>query len=61
MRARAIAWAGRLSLAVVDQGLISGSNFALGIVLARWMAPAEYGAYALAFSIFLLRISVGGR
>jgi O-antigen/teichoic acid export membrane protein len=41
------------ALAVVDQGLISGSNYLLGIMLARWLAPAEYGAYALAFSVFL--------
>jgi O-antigen/teichoic acid export membrane protein len=25
----------------------------MGILLARWMVPEEYGAYALAFSIFL--------
>jgi O-antigen/teichoic acid export membrane protein len=42
------------SLAICDQALISGSNFAIGIVLARWLAPNQYGAYALTFSIFLL-------
>jgi O-antigen/teichoic acid export membrane protein len=46
-------WAGKGSLAVLDQGLISGSNFLIGILLARWLAPEAYGAYALAFSIFL--------
>src|SRR5437762_1863039 len=55
--ARAGAWAGRLFLAVVDQGLISGANFAVGILLARWMMPAEDGAYALAVSVF---VRVGG-
>jgi O-antigen/teichoic acid export membrane protein len=40
-------------LAILDQGLISGSNFVIGIVLARWLIPEHYGAYALAFSIFL--------
>lgn len=38
----------------MDYGLISGSNFLLGVLLARWLAPEDYGAYALAFSIFIL-------
>jgi O-antigen/teichoic acid export membrane protein len=46
-------WVGKGSLALLDQGLISGSNFLLGILLARWLVPEQYGAYALAFSIFL--------
>ena len=55
--AHAVRWlpmVGKGSLAVLDQGLISGSNFLIGILLARWMAQAQYGVYALAFSIFLL-------
>lgn len=47
------AWVGKGSLAVLDQGLISGSNFLIGILLARWLVPGAYGAYTLAFSIFL--------
>jgi O-antigen/teichoic acid export membrane protein len=47
-------WAAKGGFALLDQGLISGSNFLMGILLARWLAPAQYGAYALAFSIFLL-------
>ena len=47
-------WIQKGTLAVLDQGLISGSNFLISILLARWMSAAEYGAYALAFSIFLL-------
>jgi O-antigen/teichoic acid export membrane protein len=50
---RWLPWLAKGSLAVVDQGLISGSNFWIGILLARWLAPEAYGAYALAFSIFL--------
>ncbi len=41
-------------LAVADQGLFSGANFVVNILLARWLAPAEYGAYSLAYSVFLL-------
>jgi len=51
---KAIPMATKGGLAVLDQGLISGSNFLVGILLARWLAPGEYGAYALAFAIFLL-------
>lgn len=47
-------WITKGSLAVIDQGLISGSNFLIGILLARWLLPAQYGAYGLAFEIFLL-------
>jgi O-antigen/teichoic acid export membrane protein len=51
---RILPWITKGGLAIVDYGLISGSNFLLGVLLARWLAPDEYGAYALAFSIFIL-------
>lgn len=41
-------------LAIVDQALISGSNFLISILLGRWLSQSEYGAFALAFSVFLL-------
>ncbi len=47
-------WATKGGLAILDQGLISGSNFLIGILLARWLMPVEYGAFSLAFSVFLL-------
>ncbi len=47
-------WAGKGGLAIIDYGLISGSNFLLGVLLARWLTPREYGAYALSFSFFIL-------
>ncbi|HVM00053.1 MAG TPA: oligosaccharide flippase family protein [Egibacteraceae bacterium] len=43
-----------MSLAVADQALFALSNFALNILLARWLTPSEYGAFAVAFGIFLL-------
>lgn len=46
-------WSSSGSLALLDQGLISGANFVVGILLARSLAPDEYGAYALAFEVFL--------
>src|ERR1019366_3825617 len=51
---RGLPWAGKGSLALLDQGLISGSNFLIGILLARWLVPEQYGAFSLAFSVFLL-------
>jgi O-antigen/teichoic acid export membrane protein len=39
---------------VLDQGLVSGSNFLMGVLLARLLPPDQFGAYALAFSCFLL-------
>jgi O-antigen/teichoic acid export membrane protein len=49
-----VPWIAKGGLAIVDYGLISGSNFVLGVLLARWLTPSDYGAYALAFSIFIL-------
>lgn len=34
--------------------MISGSNFAISVLLARWLALEAYGSYALAFAVFLL-------
>jgi len=47
-------WVSKGGFAILDQGLISGSNFLIGILLARWLIPAQYGAFSLAFSVFLL-------
>ncbi len=47
-------WGTKGGLAILEYGLIAGSNFVLGFLLARWMTPEQYGAYGLGFSIFLL-------
>jgi len=47
-------WVGKASVAVLDQGVMTGSNFVVGVLLARWLAPAQYGAYAIAYAVFLL-------
>lgn len=44
--------------AIADQGLFAGSNFLINIILARFMLPEEYGAFATAYAIFLLMGSV---
>ena len=47
-------WAGRGFWALMDQGLFATSNFILNILLARWITPAEYGAFTVSYTIFLL-------
>jgi len=42
------------SQAILGQGLFAGAHFVTNILLARWLAPAEYGIFALAYSFFLL-------
>src|SRR5207253_4303705 len=52
----AVSWAARGSVAVTDQALLAGTNFLVNVFLARWMAPAPYGAFALALALsWLLR------
>jgi O-antigen/teichoic acid export membrane protein len=46
------------SLAVLGQGLFAGSNFMLNILLARWLTPEQYGAFALAYTGFLLFLTL---
>jgi O-antigen/teichoic acid export membrane protein len=54
-RARSILrWLARGTWAVADQGLFAASNFILNIGLARSLAPREYGAFTLGYTIFLL-------
>jgi O-antigen/teichoic acid export membrane protein len=47
-------WGSKGGLAILDQGLISGSNFIISILLARWLMPDQYGAYAVAFGIYVM-------
>ena len=48
------AWAKKGLTAVADQALFAGSNFVVNILLARSLPPADYGAFAIAFSFLLL-------
>ena len=47
-------WLGKGFWALLDQGLFSGANFLVNILLARWLPPEEYGAFAVAMSVFYL-------
>lgn len=46
-------WLGRGAWAVADQGLFAAASALVNILLARWLAPVEYGAFAVAYSVFL--------
>ncbi len=51
-------WLTKGSLAIADQGVFAGSNFVFNVLLARWLTSDDYGAFALAYSVFLLLLIV---
>ena len=54
-RLRSVAfWLRQAGSSVADQGVFSGASFLVQVLLARWLGPAEYGAFAVAFSIYLV-------
>jgi len=44
----------RGGLTLADQVLSSGTNFATAIVVARFLGPADYGSYVIAFGAWLV-------
>ena len=46
--------ASRASMTMVDQCVASVSNFSVGIVVARIAGPAGFGAFALAYTVWIL-------
>ncbi len=53
-RSVALTWAGRGFWAISDQVLFAGTNFVFNLLLARNSDPAAYGAFAIAFTVFLI-------
>ncbi len=49
---------GRAGWILADQAVSSLANAALSIVVARTVSPTEYGAFALAFSIYTFAVAV---
>ena len=47
-------WLRRGVWTVLDQGSFAGANFVVNVLLARWLAPEGYGAYTVAYTLFLL-------
>src|ERR1700730_16072293 len=46
-------WGLKSALSLIDQALTSGAGFAVNILLARWLSPSLYGAFAVAFAASL--------
>ena len=46
-------WGARAAFSLLDQGLFSGAGFLVNLLLARWLAPDSYGAFAVAIAAFL--------
>ncbi len=46
-------WGLRSTISFLDQGLTSLAGFGISLLLARWMIPEAYGAFAVAFATFL--------
>jgi O-antigen/teichoic acid export membrane protein len=57
IRNKLVPWAMKGGLAMLDQGVFAGSNFVMSILLARWMPSEQYGAYAVAFAVFLFLLN----
>jgi O-antigen/teichoic acid export membrane protein len=51
-------WGIKGGLSLLDQGLYSGANFVLSIVLARWLLPSQYGVFSIAFAIYLFAYQI---
>jgi O-antigen/teichoic acid export membrane protein len=45
-------------LSVVDQALVSGGNFITGLLLGRYVAPEEFGAFVLAWTTMMIVMSI---
>lgn len=43
-----------VALSLIDQVIVSGSRFAIAIMIGRWGSEAELGVYTLAFSLFVV-------
>lgn len=51
-------WLAGGGLSICDQALFSGTNFAIQIALARFLTLEDYGAFGIAFSIYLFAMGV---
>jgi len=39
---------------IADQATSSTANFVMNVLLARWLAPAEYGSFSVSWSFCLV-------
>lgn len=45
-------------LSVVDQAVVSGSNFLTGVLLGRYVLPEEYGIFVIAWTTLVIALSL---
>jgi O-antigen/teichoic acid export membrane protein len=45
-------------LSVIDQSIVSGSNFLTGVLLGRLVTPAEYGVFVIAWTTLMIALSL---
>lgn len=45
---------------IADQAMLSAANFAVGLILIRYAAEAQYGYYILAFNTMMLLTTLQG-
>jgi len=55
---RLVAFLGKGGGGVLEQGVFSGTNFLISILLARWLLPQEYGLFALIYSAMFFGLLV---
>lgn len=53
-RSKIFRWLQNGGFAILDQGFFAGTNLLILILLARWMEPAQFGAYTVSFYVFQL-------
>jgi O-antigen/teichoic acid export membrane protein len=51
-------WLRMGSFSVLDQGIYAGSTFVASILLARWLSPHQFGAFAIAFALLSLLVTL---
>lgn len=51
---RLLPWAHKGGLTIFEYGLVYGSHFLVSVLLARWLSAEQYGAFAVAWSVFVL-------
>ena len=51
---RWVPWVGRGMWTLTDQGFFSLATVMVNVLLARWLSPHAYGAFAISYSLFLL-------
>jgi O-antigen/teichoic acid export membrane protein len=48
----------RAGSGVIDQAFVSLANFGLGVVVARLVAPTEFGAFGVAFAVYVVALNI---